>query len=195
MVQTDQGLVAAMPIFKQLASLAEKIWGRDSHNFAQIQHALAQAHAATGDFAGSLPFMQEALRIFTALLPAESKEITEAANFVQVINDQIARDGAQRQALEDRLKQKKAPKIAGASKDALRSRITSNIGASPIASGSGTRMAEPPVEAPVVKEHGQKANLSVDELVNFIQGKPSSSKGGKASAGSRKRKVSPPSAA
>lgn len=197
MVQTEQGLLAAVPLYEELGAMSEKIWGRDSLNLAQVQHALSQAYATTGAFAESLPYMKEALRIFQVLLPADAKEITEATTFIQVVGDQIAREGAERQALEDRLKQKKVPKISSAGKENMRAKLASSVGASPIASGSGTKAGVAiPSDTPAIKEHGQKANLSVDELVNFIQGKPSSSKASsKSSSTSRKRKVSPPATA
>lgn len=198
MVQSEQGLLASVPLFEELGALSEKIWGRDSLNFAQVQQALGQAYAATAAFNESLPYLKETLRIYQVLLPADAKEIAEATSFIQIVSDQIAREGAERQALEDRLKQKKIPKISGAGKENMRAKLASSVGASPIASGSGTKagVAIPATEAPAIKEHGQKANLSVDELVNFIQGKPTSSKANsKSSSTSRKRKVSPPATA
>lgn len=196
----------AVPLYKELGDLTESIYRRDSLNFAQVQQMLAQAYASTGDLAGSLPYMKEALRIYLLLLPADHKDIAEATAFVQIIGDQLNKEGAERQALEQRLKQKKGPKVPGAAgKDTLRARMAQSVGASPVASGSGTRIGGPVLNAaaeaaPVapVKEHGQKANLSVDELVNFIQGKPSSASSkatGKSTSASRKRKVSPPAAA
>ena len=109
-------------------------------------------------------------RSFTDVLGADAKETVEATEFLNIIKDAVAKEGAERKAQAERMRQK-LPRLTN-EKEAR-------------AKGSA---GEKEVEEVVVKkEHGQKANLSVDELVSFIQGTPLTKKATPA----RKRKASP----
>lgn len=176
MVQQDSGVLEAVPLLTEIGSLVEQIWGRDSLNFAQVDYSLAQAYAQNGDFAASLPYMKSALNVFEKVLAKDSKETAEAQTFVQLVEAQLKREAEERTARQNQLK-KKVPKVA-----------SSNGGqqqGTAVTSSSTAAEVAPPA-------HGQKANLSVDELVNFIQG-TATAPGKSSSKVARKRKASPPS--
>lgn len=175
MVQQESGVLEAIPLLKEIGTLVESIWGRESIAYAQIDYGLAQAYAQQADFAASLPFMKSALSAFEKLLPADSKETADARTYVQLVEEQLSKEGVERTARQERLK-KKFPKLMA-------------NGSAPAAAASSASSKEPVASTSAKVEptpHGQKANLSVDELVNFIQGTPASK--GKAP---RKRKNSP----
>lgn len=182
MVQQDSGVLEAVPLLTEIGSLVEQIWGRDSLNFAQVDYSLAQAYAQNGDFAASLPYMKSALNVFEKVLAKDSKETAEAQTFVQLVEAQLKREAEERTARQNQLK-KKVPKVG-----------SSNGGqqqGTAVTSSSAAAAAE--VAPPA---HGQKANLSVDELVNFIQGtaaRTGTAPGKSSSKVARKRKASPPS--
>lgn len=189
MVQAEHGTLAGVPLILEQRALSERLWGRDSLNYAFAENALAQAYATVGDYAASLTHMRETLRIFTIHLAADSKEVTEATTFVHILEGQVDREEAESKAREERLK-KKFP-IASTVRG-----VPQRVGGTAPSTAGATAGAPPAIpvaDIPKIKAHGQKANLSVDELVNFIQGTKASTAGSSSKA-SRKRKASPPSA-
>lgn len=170
MIQGEFGPLASVPLLRECLKLAKAIYGERSTSYAAILHQVSQALAMGGDFANSVVESTETCRIFTDVLGADAKETVEATEFLNIIKDAVAKEGAERKAQAERMRQK-LPRLTN-EKD-------------PRAKGSA---GEKEVEEVVVKkEHGQKANLSVDELVSFIQGTPLTKKATPA----RKRKASP----
>ncbi|SGY95264.1 BQ5605_C036g11483 [Microbotryum silenes-dioicae] len=206
--QEEQGFLAGVPLLKELGKLAELLWTRDSINFATVESSLAQAYVGGGDFAQSLEHMKVAQSIYAKLLPADAKDLVEATQFVNVLTEQLSQVGTERQAREERLK-KKFPRLMSEKEQRqmvaqARARQIVSGGASTATTNGASVSATPaaasrlaaekPVEVAAPRAHGQKGMLSVDELVNFIQG--SSLNGTSASSkASRKRKTSPPGAA
>lgn len=170
MIQSEFGPLAAVPLLRECLKLAKAIYGERSTPYAATLHQIAQALAMGGEFVGSVVESTETCRIFTEVLGAEAKETIEATEFLNIIKDAVQKEGQERQAQAERLRQK-APRLTNEKE--VRSKGV-----------AGEKEVE---EIVVKKEHGQKANLSVDELVSFIQGTPLSKKATPA----RKRKASP----
>ncbi|KAM0793668.1 hypothetical protein ACM66B_001098 [Microbotryomycetes sp. NB124-2] len=197
-LQSSFSHMSVVPLIEEAGKLAEHLFGADSIAFSTTQSALGQLYATNREFEKSLPYMKSSLATMEKRLPADSKDVADHKLLVEVISEQVSRQGAEQQAREDRLK-RKFPKLM--TDNSLRARMSAG---SPRVNGgvSGTLANGASVEASVSsaaaaspaskpKAHGQKADLSVDELVDYIQGKSS----GKSSSSkaARKRKTSPPS--
>lgn len=169
MIQSQYGLVASIPIFIECGKLAKIIYGPESIQYASNRHSLAQTCGLTGDLVASLEHSKEASRLFVEILGADAPESIDVINFTTIIQEVLTRDAAEQLNKEQRLRQKLSPRVTD-----------------PKAPKASTGAPEKAVEQPAVvqKQWGQKANLSLEELVNFIEGTPAP----------RKRKASPPSA-
>jgi protein TIF31 len=121
--------------------------------------------------------MKSGHSILSKHLGDEAKEVAEASNLIKFIDNSVAREEVEQRAREERLK-KKFPQLSA---NKVNSARVAN-GAGPSASPEATA---PSASAP--RSHGQKANLSVDELVDFIQGSSSSA----SKSSNRKRKPTP----
>ncbi|KAI5475665.1 eukaryotic translation initiation factor 3 subunit CLU1/TIF31 [Pseudohyphozyma bogoriensis] len=168
MVQSLQDHSASVPVLLECRAALEALYGRESINFAVNEKSLAEAFAVTGQLAECLPYAKEAARLYSQLLGAEARDTVEMTQLSLAVENAIAREGQEKKANEERLK-KKFPKL-------MEGRV-----AKPKAGVAASTSTAPAVEAVAAakKEHGQKASqgLSVDELVNFIQGPaPRSSK-------------------
>ncbi|GAA5933681.1 hypothetical protein JCM1841_005504 [Sporobolomyces salmonicolor] len=176
MVQGQWGPEAAISLQKEYRKLAELVYGADSVPVGQAELTLGQTYALVSDLPAALEHMKVAQTVLSKHLGDEAKEVQEAANLVRFIEASVAREGIERAAREERLK-KKFPQLVA-------NRTVGGAAAGP----SGAALGKQPASTsalPTKREHGQKASLSVDELVSFIEG-PSSSKGA-----NRKRKPSP----
>ncbi|GAA6061986.1 hypothetical protein JCM10212_004264 [Sporobolomyces blumeae] len=176
MVQGQWGPEAALPLQQESRKLAEIVHGADSVPVGQAELSLGQTHALVSDLPSSLEHMKAAHAILSKHLGAEAKEVLEAANLVRFIEASVAREDMEQRAREERAK--KFPQIVG-NRPAV-----SRVGAGPSSASASASASASTSKAPNAastsgpREHGQKANLSVDELVDFIQGsKPSKSKG------------------
>lgn len=147
--------------------------GADSVAVGQAELTLGQVYALQSDLAGALETIKSGQAILTKHLGEDAKEVAEAANLVRFIEQSVAREEMEQRAREERLK-KKHPQLTQ----------TRPNGTQPSGTAPSTSQAAAG-SAPAPRQHGQKANLSVDELVNFIQGS-SSSNSSKASKSKRK---------
>lgn len=193
MVQTSHGTIASIPILIECWTLAKLIYGDSSLQAASLEFQMAQVYGVTGSFELSLKHGHAALALFRTAYAADALELLEAEKFVGFVVEAAGREGREQAERAERLR-KKFPKLM-ADKE-IRARISN----APASSGTARRTAAPaPVEAapsgaPAKKAKTalpQKANLSVDELVSFIQGTPVAS----SSKAARKRKNSPPATA
>lgn len=197
MVQSQFGLTSSIPLLIECRELAESIYGEKSLQTAAFEYQLAQVRGLTGSLAEALVHATETVRLYTLIAGSDAKEAVEATAFIRVIEEALGRESREQAAQEERLR-RKFPRLM-ADKE-VRARIGAAGPSSSSGSAAGRRAGAPApvpeeVEVPVVvkKEHGQKANLSIDELVNFIQGtKPKATPGSSASRATRKRKGSPP---
>lgn len=166
MIQTKYGIQASIPTIIECTKLAKLIYGTNSVPFAAAVSNLSQAYGLIGDLGNALVYSADAHATMLSLLGAEAKETIDAAQFMKAVKDAIENDIVERQAKEANLRSK-FPRLA--------------------ADKEGRAIADKVEEAVIVKkEHGQKANLSVDELVNFIQGTPAKAGMGKKRKGSPK---------
>jgi len=123
--------------------------------------------------------MKSAQTILSKNLGEDAKEAAEAGNLVKFIEQAVARDAQDQRAREERYK--KAPLITANRSNAAR------IGGGPVSTTVAGSSAKEAATSQSPREHGQKAGLSVDELVDFIQGSSKS----KSSNRNQKRKPSP----
>ncbi|GAA5828024.1 hypothetical protein JCM11251_005695 [Rhodosporidiobolus azoricus] len=193
MIQGTYGPEAALPLQRECRKLAELVYGADSVAVGQAEHALGNSCALTNDLPGALEHIKAAHKILSVHLGDEAKEVQEANQFIRLVETSVERQAEEQKAREERFARaqqergdrlnKKFPHLMA--NTAIRSRVggvpssasAALNGRSAVASGKQPEQA-------TVREHGQKADLSVEDLVNYIQG-PSSSKAG------RKRKTSP----
>lgn len=182
MVQATYGPEAALPLALQHRNLAETVYGSDSVAVGQAAFALGQIYAVNSDLVSALDYMKSAQSILSKHLGDDAKEATEAANLVRFIEQAVARDAQDQRLREERYK--KSPLVTANRSNAVR--IGGGGPASSTAAVSSAKESAGTVQTP--REHGQKAGLSVDELVDFIQGSSSKSK---STNRTQKRKASP----
>ncbi|GAA5840578.1 hypothetical protein JCM3766R1_000700 [Sporobolomyces carnicolor] len=177
--QQTWGPQAGLPLALEHRKLAETVHGADSVAVGQAEVTLGQVYALQSDLAKSLETMKSGHAILSKHLGEEAKEVAEASNLIKFIEQSVAREDMEQRAREERLK--KFPQISGNKPNAPR---VANAAAAPASAPQPNGAAS--TAAP--REHGQKANLSVDELVDFIQGSKASSK---SKSANRKRKPTP----
>lgn len=178
MVQATYGPKSALPLAVEHRKLAETVYGSESTAVGQAEFALGQIYAVNSDLTSSLEHMKAAQTILSKNLGEDAKEATEAGNLVKFIEQAVARDAQDQRLREEHYK--KAPLLT-----ANRSNGPRIGGGGPSSTPVTGSSAKEPVQP--TREHGQKAGLSVDELVDFIQGSSKS----KSSNRNQKRKPSP----
>ena len=177
--QQTWGPQAGLPLALEHRKLAETVHGADSVAVGQAEITLGQVYALQSDLAKSLETMKSGHAILSKHLGEEAKEVAEASNLIKFIEQSVAREDMEQRAREERLK--KFPQISGNKPNAPR---VANAAATP----ASAPQPNGPAYTAAPREHGQKANLSVDELVDFIQGSKASSK---SKSANRKRKPTP----
>ncbi|GAA6025906.1 hypothetical protein JCM11491_003623 [Sporobolomyces phaffii] len=170
--QQTQGPQVGLPLAQELRKLAETVHGPDSIAVGQADSTLGQIYALESNLAESMTRMKSAQAMLSKHLGEDAKDVVEASNVIKYIEQSIAHEEAERRAREERLK--KVPQVTMNRANGVR------LGAAAPATPAATTSS-----APAAREHGQKAGLSVDELVEFIQGSSSSK------SSNRKRKPSP----
>jgi len=186
MVQARSGIEAAIPLQKECVELAKRIHGEDSVVTGHSEFSLGQGYAVASDLESAQEHLAIAQTVLQKHLGDDAREVVEAKQFVQIIEATRARDAQEQAAREERLKQRFATaaptaRPVGARAAVNGSRLSSvQLGKQPAVNGG--------VETAPKRTHGEKADLSVDALVDYIQGSSSSSSSSKQQ---RKRKPSP----
>ncbi|KPV77917.1 uncharacterized protein RHOBADRAFT_50445 [Rhodotorula graminis WP1] len=186
MVQARSGIEAAIPLQQQCVELAKRIYGEDSVVAGHNEFTLGQGYAVASDLELAQKHLAIAQTVLQKHLGDDAREVLEAKQFVQIIEATRARDAQEQAAREERLKQRFATapptsRPVGARAAVNGSRLSSvQLGKQPAVNGGA--------EAAPKRTHGEKADLSVDALVDYIQGSSSSSSSSKQQ---RKRKPSP----
>ncbi|BGP44233.1 Intracellular distribution of mitochondria [Rhodotorula kratochvilovae] len=181
-LQTRSGIESAIPLQKECVELAKRIYGADSVAAGQAEFTLGQGYAVASDLASAQTHLASALKVLQKHLGDEAREVQETTQFLRIIEATAARDAQEQAAREERLKQRfaaapPAARTVGARGAASGSRLSSvQLGKQPAVNG---------IAEPAKRTHGEKADLSVDALVDYIQGSSSNSKQ------QRKRKPSP----
>ncbi|KAM0748930.1 hypothetical protein T439DRAFT_303695 [Meredithblackwellia eburnea MCA 4105] len=190
-VQTRDGVTASIPLLHQCYELASTIYGAETVQAAMYQWSLAQVYALTGNFSDAITSGEAAVAVYKKFFAEDSKELVETANFLTLVKDASGRETREAEERAERLR-KKFPRLME-NKD-LRARVgASSLGHVSKAKGKAPAQAEIVVEPEAAAKkptYAPKSNLSVDELVSFIQGAPVAS----SSKTARKRKSSPPAA-
>ncbi|GAA5974362.1 hypothetical protein JCM11641_005234 [Rhodosporidiobolus odoratus] len=184
MIQNSHGPEAAIPLQKENRKLSEQVYGADSVAVGQAEHALGQSYALSNDLPTALEHIKAAHKLLSVHLGDEAKEVQEANQFIRLVESsvqQAAEEEKVRQerfakAQQDRLNRKFPNLMSNAS---IRSRVGGASPASTTPALNGRSAAAAAAEQPVQRAHGQKADLSVEELVQYISGSASSKKAGK----------------
>lgn len=176
MIQTmpDFTVAGSLPILQECLKAVKAAFGEHSLQYASAQNNIGQAYGVMNEWDNSLSYIDASVKLYTSLLGAEAKETVEAQNLYKIVEDAKSREGQEQRARDDRLR-RRFPRVMQI-RDNKRLAATSST--STAAQANGTTAEK--------REHGQKADLSVDELVSFIQGTPPAP-----SKGNRKRKGSP----
>ncbi|BGP21157.1 eukaryotic translation initiation factor 3 subunit CLU1/TIF31 [Rhodotorula toruloides] len=182
MVQAKFGAEAAIPLQKETRRLSEIVYGAESVAVGQAEYTLGQSYAMTQDLASALEHMKLAKDLLSKHLAEGAKEVTEATQFIQMVEAAVAHEAREQAAREERIK-KALPAVGGGRRIGGARLPGASASTSPLNGVLRQQINGASTSAQQQRTHGEKANLSVDDLVNYIQG-PSSSK-------SRKRKTSP----
>lgn len=172
MILSRFGPAEAIPLYEECRKLAVHLYGEESYQVAHIEFLYATTYSTLQDgLKLAYTHAKESHRLFAATLGEKSPDAEEAGNFVSILEEVFARELAEKQAIAERLK----------------NTIPATMGKKV----NGAIKSEPSKVEEVVpqKPHGQKADLSLDELVNFIQGTPASKI--KSNGATKKRKQSP----
>lgn len=182
MIQLTLGVVPSLPLLQQCQAFSVSLYGERSSQNGMALFALAQAIGIGGDFIGSIALSKTSIAIFTEVYGPESTQVKEAATFMQYVIG-VVRQSEER-AEEVRLRQiaaaaattapvTMAPRVRNlANEERLRKKFPGIASASTTSGAEKTSLA---VDAPVARPHGEKAELSVEELEKYINGSASSS--------------------
>ncbi|GAA5981119.1 hypothetical protein JCM10908_003992 [Rhodotorula pacifica] len=179
MVQSRDGVAAALPLHLENRKLAELIYGADSVAVGQAEHILGQTYVMLQDIGAAHTHIQLARDLLLKHLGEEAQEVKEATQFIRLVEATVARDAQEQQAREERLQARVAQSAAGHSGANSRANGVSRAASGRRAAPNGTAAPVAPSPAPP-RPHGEKADLSVDALVDYIQGSGSSSSSRKA---------------
>jgi protein TIF31 len=188
MIQGAYGPEASLPVVLEYRKLAELVHGADSVPVGQAEQAIGQVYALCSDITNALEHIKLAHAVLSVHLGDEAKDVQEAHQFIRLVETSVAQQAAEAKARDEQIAKaradglnKKFPQLMANA--ALRSRV----GANGIGSSSAVQDKQP--ETVIQRQHGQKADLPLDDLVNYITGSSSSKATG--SKASRKRKPSP----
>ncbi|GAA6023979.1 hypothetical protein JCM8202_004909 [Rhodotorula sphaerocarpa] len=180
MVQSRDGVAAALPLQQESRRLAEQIYGAESVAVGQAEHLLGQTYVMLQDIGSAHEHIKTAREILVKHLGEEAQEVKDATQFIRLVEATVARDAQEQAArearLQARLAQSPASSNLGRAGNGM-SRVA--LGKRAVNGASTSSPAAAPAAAPV-PTHGQKADLSVDALVDYIQG-PSARKSRKGS--------------
>ncbi|GAA5879434.1 hypothetical protein JCM3774_005210, partial [Rhodotorula dairenensis] len=179
MVQSRDGVAAALPLHLENRKLAEMIYGADSVAVGQAEHILGQTYVMLQDIGAAHTHIQLARDILSKHLGEDAQEVKEATQFIRLVEATVARDAQEQQAAREQAR------VAQQSASAAVAAGRAN-GISRVAAGKRTAANGAPALAssatPPQRTHGEKADLSVDALVDYIQGASSSRKSRKSKA-------------
>ncbi|GAA6019071.1 hypothetical protein JCM10207_006308 [Rhodosporidiobolus poonsookiae] len=160
-------LLASIPLQLEHRKLAEAIYGADSAAVGRAEHSLGQTYAMCNDLAGALEHIKAAHKLLSVQLGEDAKEVTDAAQFIRLVEastqqaeiEQKAREERFVRAQQDRLN-KRFPTLMAS--QAVRSRVG---GAGAALNGAPNGCNAEQTQAPAQRQHGQKADLPLQDLV------------------------------
>lgn len=112
MVQAKFGAEAAIPLQKETRRLSELVYGAQSIAVGQAEYTLGQSYALAQDLPAALEHMKLAKDLLSKHLGEGAKEITEATQFIQMVEAAVAHEAREQAAREERLK-KALPAVGG----------------------------------------------------------------------------------
>lgn len=185
MVQGAYGPEAALPIALEYRKLAELVHGADSVPVGQAEHAVGQAYALCSDITNALEHIKAAHAVLSVHLGDDAKDVQEAHQFIRLVESSVAQQAAEQKIREEQIARARQEGLT----NKTRPRVGANGAALPATDGRSAFAQDKQPEAPVQRQHGQKGDLPLDDLVNYITG--TTAKSSTSSKASRKRKPSP----
>lgn len=193
-----QNQLAAVPFFKSAQALAQKAYGANSIMSANASYQLGQCYIVDGRLAESVPYIEEALRIFELRHGKEGDHTRDASQLLSVVKTAIEQEAKGELEKVEKLAKRIGADPARAKE--LISRMQSTSTGSLRRSGrpSAQITADDAVQASnnTVKAAkdttGSRGHLDVDDLVLYIEGEKkksstSTSKGGKSKKNGSKK--------
>lgn len=183
-----QNHLAAVPFFRSAQGLAQKAYGANSIMSANASYQLGQCYIVDGQLAESIPYIEEALRIFELRHGKEGDHTRDASQLLSVVKTAI-----EQEAKGELEKVQKLAKRLGADPARAKELINKLQGpsSSSFARRGGRSSAQIAADDAVQASNGAvtsakdttgtKGHLDVDDLVLFIEGgqKKSSTSGSK----------------
>lgn len=201
-----QNHLAAVPFFRSAQALAQKAYGSNSIMSANASYQLGQCYIVDGQLAASIPYIEEALRIFELRHGKEGDHTRDATQLLTVVKTAI-----EQEAKGELEKVQKLAKRIGSDPARAKELISKLQGSSSTSSSFARRGGNSRSSAQIAADDavkasngtikaakdttGTKGHLDVDDLVLFIEGgqkKAStsgtgSSKSGKSKKGANKK--------
>lgn len=193
-----QNQLAAVPFFRSAQALAQKAYGSNSIMSANASYQLGQCYIVDGRLAESVPYIEEALRIFELRHGKEGEHTRDASQLLSVVKTAIEQEAKGELEKVEKLAKRIGADPARAKE--LISRMQSTSAGSSLRRGgrsSAQMAADEAVEASsnnvkAAKDTtGSRGHLDVDDLVLYIEGEQkkasTSSKSGKSKKGGSKK--------
>lgn len=184
-----QNHLAAVPFFRSAQELAKKAYGSNSIMSANAAYQLGQCYIVDGQLAASVPYIEEALRIFELRHGKDGDHTRDASQLLGVVKTAIEQEAkgelekvqklAKRIGADPARAKELINKLQGSSSSGLRRGVRSSA---QVAADDAVQASNGTVKA-AKDTTGIRGHLDVDDLVLFIEGgsakKTSSSTGGK----------------
>lgn len=159
MVQTRNGVAAALPLHLENRKLAELIYGADSVAVGQAEHILGQTYVMLQDIGAAHTHIQLARDILLKHLGEDAQEVKEATQFIRLVEATVARDAQEQQAVREQARAAQA--AASAATAAGRGRLN---GLSRVAAGKRTAINGASAAAALStpqppRTHGEKVSV------------------------------------
>lgn len=192
-----QNHLAAVPFFRSAQALAQKAYGANSIMSANASYQLGQCYIVDGQLAASIPYIEEALRIFELRHGKEGDHTRDATQLLNVVKTAIEQEAkgelekvqklAKRIGADPARAKELISKLQGSSTSSFARR--GGRSSAQIAANDAVQASNGAVKA-AKDTTGTKGHLDVDDLVLFIEGgqKKASTSGGK--SGKSKKGVS-----
>lgn len=156
MVQSRDGVAAALPLHLENRKLAELIYGADSVAVGQAEHLLGQTYVMLQDMGTAHTHIQLARDILSKHLGEDAQEVKEATQFIRLVEATVARDAQEQQAAREQ---------ARAAQQAASAAVAKGRAANGMSRGAAGKRAGPNGAAalsssapPPQRTHGEKVS-------------------------------------
>lgn len=184
-----QNHLAAVPFFRSAQQLAQKAYGANSIMSANASYQLGQCYIVDGQLAESIPYIEEALRIFELRHGKEGDHTRDASQLLSVVKSAIEQEAKGELEKVQKLAKRIGADPARAKEliNKMQTSTTSSFGrrggrsSAQIAADDAVEASNGAVKA-AKDTTGSRGHLDVDDLVLYIEGgqKKGASTGNKA---------------